>query len=178
MFIWGLVMAKAKAGFSASVSKDHLTVKSTLTKVVGMTVLIALASFAKLNAENHYIESWMGTLPAEASSSSAGRNLRATTPTDLLVEQQMVENLSIDDILTQLGGKWKQEQSKKAKAMQGPEPTVRTTFTVEEEEENAPIEEVDYKKAQQQAGVLFGALLTCGFSISYALYMKDYNQVV
>ena len=43
-------MAKAKAGFNASVSKESTTVKSTLVKVAGMTVLIALASFAKLNA--------------------------------------------------------------------------------------------------------------------------------
>ena len=52
-------MAKAKAGFNAASSKDNETVKSSLVKIAGLTALIAVASFAKLNAQNHYLENLM-----------------------------------------------------------------------------------------------------------------------
>ena len=58
MLIWGVVMAKVKSGFNAAASKDHETVKSVFTKIVGMTALIGIATFAKLNSENHYVENW------------------------------------------------------------------------------------------------------------------------
>lgn len=60
MVIWGVVIAKAKAGFAASGVKDHTSVRSTLTSVIGMTILIGIASFAKLNAENNFIDNWVG----------------------------------------------------------------------------------------------------------------------
>jgi hypothetical protein len=58
MLIWGVVMAKVKSGFNAAASKDHETVKGVFTKIVGMTALIGIATFAKLNSENHYVENW------------------------------------------------------------------------------------------------------------------------
>jgi hypothetical protein len=61
MLIWGVVMAKVRSGFTAAVSKDHETVKGTLSKVIGMTFLVALATLAKLNSENHYVENWANT---------------------------------------------------------------------------------------------------------------------
>ena len=60
VFIWGIVMAKAKSGFSVAGSKDAATVKSTVGSIITMSVLIALASLAKLNADNHYIENFVG----------------------------------------------------------------------------------------------------------------------
>ena len=61
MLIWGIVMAKVRSGFNAASSKDHETVKSVFTKVVGMTALITIATIAKLNSENHFIENWANT---------------------------------------------------------------------------------------------------------------------
>ena len=58
MLIWGIVMAKAKSGFNAASSKDHAIVKSTFGKALGMTALIAIASFAKYNSESHVVENW------------------------------------------------------------------------------------------------------------------------
>lgn len=49
-------MAKSKQGFNASNSKDHTTVRSALTNVIGMTVLIGLATFAKLNTEYNFLD--------------------------------------------------------------------------------------------------------------------------
>ena len=59
MFIWGLVLAKARTGFSASNSKDASVVSGSMGKMIGMSVLILLASLAKLNADHHYVENWM-----------------------------------------------------------------------------------------------------------------------
>jgi hypothetical protein len=56
MFLWGLVMAKAKTGFTAAASKDASTTQSAIGKMVGLGVLIVIAGVAKLNADNHYVE--------------------------------------------------------------------------------------------------------------------------
>jgi hypothetical protein len=56
MFIWGLVMAKAKAGFTASTSKDQSVVTSSYSKMVGLAVMIGVASLAKWNADSHFLD--------------------------------------------------------------------------------------------------------------------------
>jgi hypothetical protein len=56
MFIWGLVMAKAKAGFTASQSKDQGVVSSSFGKMIGLMFLIGVAGVAKWNADSHYLE--------------------------------------------------------------------------------------------------------------------------
>jgi hypothetical protein len=61
MFIWGLVMAKAKTGFNASGSKDKESVGQAFKKLLGMVALISVATLAKLNAENNYIENWVNS---------------------------------------------------------------------------------------------------------------------
>lgn len=61
MFIWGLVMAKAKTGFSASGSKDKESVGQAFKKLLGMVALISVATLAKLNADNKYIENFVGS---------------------------------------------------------------------------------------------------------------------
>lgn len=55
VFIWGLVMAKAKSGLTASASKDHKTVKSSFTKTIFMGLLLGVAYLAKYNADTHYL---------------------------------------------------------------------------------------------------------------------------
>ena len=59
MFIWGLVMAKAKMGFSASGTKDKESVGQAFKKLLGMVALISVATLAKMNADNKYLESWV-----------------------------------------------------------------------------------------------------------------------
>ena len=56
MFIWGLVLAKAKAGVTAAASKDHKTVSSSYGKTVGIMLLIGVASIAKYNAETNFVD--------------------------------------------------------------------------------------------------------------------------
>lgn len=70
-------MAKVKSGFNAASTKDHSTVKSTLSSIAGMTVLICVASFAKLNAEYNYLDKFLGNTNVTDSTPSAGRNLKA-----------------------------------------------------------------------------------------------------
>jgi hypothetical protein len=53
MFIWGLVMAKAK---TASTSKDQSVVTSSYSKMVGLAVMIGVASLAKWNADSHFLD--------------------------------------------------------------------------------------------------------------------------
>lgn len=66
MFMWGLIMAKAKTGFTAAFSKDALTVQSSFSKMIGMGVLIVIAGLAKLNADGHYVESFVETVKIQA----------------------------------------------------------------------------------------------------------------
>lgn len=52
MFMWGLVIAKAKSGITASASKDHSVVKSSYSKTVVMAVLVGIAYVAKYNSDH------------------------------------------------------------------------------------------------------------------------------
>ena len=73
MFLWGLVMAKAKAGFTAATSKDASAVNSSIGKMIGLGVLICVAGVAKLNADNHYLENFVDTVKNQ--SANMGINL-------------------------------------------------------------------------------------------------------
>ena len=56
MFIWGLVMAKARAGFTAASSKDQGVVSSGFGKMIGLMFLIGVAGLAKWNADSHFLD--------------------------------------------------------------------------------------------------------------------------
>jgi hypothetical protein len=73
MFIWGLVCAKAKTGYKASMSKDKETVTSSFKKLLGMVALITVATLAKLNVDTQFVESWLN--PSSSSSSQDTRLL-------------------------------------------------------------------------------------------------------
>lgn len=59
MFIWGLVMVKAKTGFTASGKQESAHVQSSFGKMIGLAVLIGVATVAKLNADHHFIENML-----------------------------------------------------------------------------------------------------------------------
>lgn len=46
MIIWGMIMAKAKSGYTAAMSKDHTQVQSQYKNVLTLFALIAVATFA------------------------------------------------------------------------------------------------------------------------------------
>lgn len=46
MLIWGLIMAKAKTGYNASISKDHSTVQSSWKNTLTIIALVIIATFA------------------------------------------------------------------------------------------------------------------------------------
>jgi hypothetical protein len=52
MFIWGLIMAKTKAGYNAALSKDHTNVKNSWKNTVTIIILIAVATFVQIRLEN------------------------------------------------------------------------------------------------------------------------------
>ena len=56
MFFWGLVMAKAKIGFSAAFSKDKEAVSSSYKRFLQLVVLIGVASVVKISADYNYTE--------------------------------------------------------------------------------------------------------------------------
>ena len=62
MFIWGLVMVKAKIGFSIATSKDVSAVQSTIGKMIGFGVLFCIVGVAKLNSDNYYVENFVDTM--------------------------------------------------------------------------------------------------------------------
>ena len=52
MFIWGLIIAKAKSGYSAAVSKDPQTVKSAWTNILCLLTLVGIATYAQIKFDN------------------------------------------------------------------------------------------------------------------------------
>jgi hypothetical protein len=72
MLIWGLIMAKAKAGYTAATSKDHSTVKSQYKNVFTILVLVIVACVAQMKYENSF-KDVATTKDSEAA--SKGRNL-------------------------------------------------------------------------------------------------------
>lgn len=76
MLLWGLVMAKAKTGFSAAATKNLGSVKSSQGKMVGIGILICIAGLAKLNADNHYIDNFVDTVKTQ--SANMGISLMST----------------------------------------------------------------------------------------------------
>jgi hypothetical protein len=51
MLIWGLIMAKAKAGISSASSKDSQEVTDSWKKVVKIMVVVGLTTFVQMKYE-------------------------------------------------------------------------------------------------------------------------------
>ena len=73
MVIWGCIVAKAKAGQVAAVSKDHATVTSQYKNAAMLIVMIALATLAQWKFESSY-----ESVKSVDTPKSSARNLRAT----------------------------------------------------------------------------------------------------
>lgn len=52
MLIWGLIMAKAKAGYTAATSKDNKTVTSQYKNIFTILVLVVVATVAQIKFES------------------------------------------------------------------------------------------------------------------------------
>lgn len=59
IFVWGLIMAKAKTGFNAASSKDKEAVGSSFKRLISLVFFLSIATFAKMNADFKYLESWV-----------------------------------------------------------------------------------------------------------------------
>jgi len=57
IFLWGLVAAKAKTGFTAATTKDKDTVSYSFKKMVSLLLVLAFATLAKMNADHSFIDS-------------------------------------------------------------------------------------------------------------------------
>jgi hypothetical protein len=53
--VWGLVMAKARSSFALSDLTESKVMKSKLSKMFYLGIMIAFAQILKLSAENNYI---------------------------------------------------------------------------------------------------------------------------
>jgi len=51
MLIWGLIMAKAKAGISSASSKDSSEVNASWKKIVKIMVVVGLTTFVQMKYE-------------------------------------------------------------------------------------------------------------------------------
>ena len=56
VFIWGLVMAKAKSGILAATSKDHKIVQSSYKKTLLLGAMVGVAYLAKYNSDTNYLQ--------------------------------------------------------------------------------------------------------------------------
>lgn len=52
-------MAKAKTGFNAASTKDKEAVGSSFKRLLSLIFLLSIATFAKMNADFQYLESWV-----------------------------------------------------------------------------------------------------------------------
>ena len=55
LFIWGLVMAKAKTGYNAAQSKEKMSLKSSMKKLGLMFVLISVATLTQYSTQSSSI---------------------------------------------------------------------------------------------------------------------------
>ena len=58
IFIWGMLMAQAKTGYNAATTSEKSTVQGTFKKLLSFVCLATVAHFAKINAENNYLENF------------------------------------------------------------------------------------------------------------------------
>ena len=47
MFVWGLILAKAKTGYAASSSKNSDQVQGQFKSVIALLIMVAVATFAQ-----------------------------------------------------------------------------------------------------------------------------------
>jgi hypothetical protein len=59
IFVWGLIMAKARTGFNAASTTDKEEVCSSFKRLISLVLLLTIATFAKMNADFQYFESWV-----------------------------------------------------------------------------------------------------------------------
>lgn len=104
MMIWGLIVAKAKAGQVAAVSKDHVTVKSQYKNAAILIVLVGIATFGQWKLESSFQA--VKSTKNEASSSNQGRNLRATLYESNTKNIEVVDH---DSVLQKAINAWKQD---------------------------------------------------------------------
>ena len=84
MFIWGLVMAKARAGFTAASSKDQGVVSSGFGKMIGLMFLIGVAGLAKWNADSHFLDNALQPAKDSMSLMSVPKSSVMSSNTDAL----------------------------------------------------------------------------------------------
>lgn len=60
--LWGLIMAKAKTTFSLADLMDSNKIKSKVSKIFYLGVMVGVAQMLKISAENNYIEHYLGDI--------------------------------------------------------------------------------------------------------------------
>jgi hypothetical protein len=103
MLIWGLIMAKAKAGYTAATSKDHSTVKSQYKNVFTILVLVVVACVAQMKYENSFKE-------------LANPNLAMSI---YEADEESVEVIDYKELLNKAAKAWKSEEPKTSKKSSG-----------------------------------------------------------
>lgn len=99
MVIWGCIVAKAKAGSVAAVSKDHATVSTQYKNAAILVGLIALATFAQWKFESSY-----ESVKTVDTPKSNGRNLKATMYES---NKKNVEVIDHDKVLEDAISQWR-----------------------------------------------------------------------
>lgn len=101
MLIWGLIMAKAKSGYSAAVSKDHPTVKSSYKNIFTILVLVVIACAAQMKFESSFKE--LAKPDDNQVESSKGRNLAMVQYES---DEEATEVIDYRDLLNKVAAQW------------------------------------------------------------------------
>eukprot|EP00347_Sterkiella_histriomuscorum_P006588 403352195 len=107
MIVWGLIVAKAKAGQVAAVSKDHVVVKSQYKNAAILVAMVAIATFAQMKFES----SFSSVQSKNETSKPAGRNLRAQMYES---NQQDIEVVDHSSVLENAILSWRKEMALKS----------------------------------------------------------------
>lgn len=161
MLIWGLIMAKAKAGYTAASSKDHASIKSQCKNVFFLVALVAVACFAQYKYESSASTSLQEASPPK------GRNLAM----EMYDTEDVVEAVDYRDLLKKAKMSWERQEKKKLAA-----PKINKPLT----KMNLP-KKIDLKSFNQVVRNFSEALMTIVFfggCFSYAYMFKKYHDAV
>lgn len=77
MFVWGLILAKAKTGYAASSNKNSDQVQGQFKSIIALLFMVAIATFAQTQLEKDISTSAVAPSSNTFDVSFRGRNLGA-----------------------------------------------------------------------------------------------------
>ncbi|CDW79411.1 UNKNOWN [Stylonychia lemnae] len=169
MIIWGMIMAKAKSGYTAAISKDHTQVQSQYKNVLTLFALIAVATFAQWKFEGQSQKNIQSTQPA---TQSKGRNLEASNPIVAVTDEvEIVDYKTLYENAQQL---WRNSISKDQKKSS----IVLESSNVETATQDHKVKSQIIIQGAKGAVKWIGSIIFFAICFAYGMILRQYHLAV